>query len=108
MNNLCLKMNNSLLSRKNDSKSNSESERTSRALSASKSDSKGQRESKRQSKSKSKSKSKNEGEKEREGIRRGRSLDAIRWLRMRLYGACVSLGMRANPSTCRVVTSVGT
>jgi len=45
-----------------------------------------------------------------EGIRRGGFWDAIQWLRMRLYGACVSPGMRANPSTCRVsrLTLVGT
>jgi len=42
------------------------------------------------------------------GLRRGGSRDAIRWLRMRLYGACVSPGMRANLSTRRVLTSDGT
>jgi len=42
------------------------------------------------------------------GIRRGGSRDVIRWLRIRLYGACVSPGMRTNPSTCRVLTLVGT
>jgi len=35
--------------------------------------------------------------------RQGRSRDAIRWLRMRLYEACVSPGMQTNPSTCRVL-----
>jgi len=44
------------------------------------------------------------------GIRRGGSRDIILCLRMRMCGACVSLspGMRANPSTCGVLTSVGT
>ena len=41
-------------------------------------------------------------------IRRGGSRDAIRWLRQRMCGACVSPGMQANPSTCRVLTSVST
>ena len=40
-----------------------------------------------------------------EGIRRGGSRDAIGWLRMRLYGACVGPGMQANPSTCWCIGS---
>jgi len=42
----------------------------------------------------------------RRGIRRGGSRVDIRWLRMRMCGACVSPGMRANPSTCGVLTSL--
>jgi len=45
------------------------------------------------------------------GIRREGNRDEIYkiwWLGMRLYRACVSPKMRANPSTCSVLTSVGT
>jgi len=41
-----------------------------------------------------------------QGVRRGGSRDSNRWLRMRMCRACVSLRMRANLSTCRVLTSV--